>query len=194
ADAIARPERGNPYPCEPIGSLRQEHLELAVDDHEERRRRLPFLDDELRGRDGQDSSPAADRFEARRIESLKQLAPRQRGHDRIRSHDDSFPWWRAVSTGFRSGSLIRAKRRGFYQQGGFMQSVPITGYSSGFGSLAAVVENRAALRYVRSMDRDATRAFVERDWGAFERLRFAERAARYRKEGAAGTVRRSRAL
>ena len=75
-----------------------------------------------------------------------------------------------------------------------MQSVPITGYSSGFGSLAAVVENRAALRYARSMDRDATRAFVERDWGAFERLRFAERAARYRKEGAAGTVRRSRAL
>jgi hypothetical protein len=44
------------------------------------------------------------------------------------------------------------------------------------------------------MDREATRAFVERDWGAFERLRFAERAVRYRKEGAAGTVQRSRAL
>jgi hypothetical protein len=57
----------------------------------------------------------------------------------------------------------------------------------------AFVENRAALRYARFMDRD-TRAFVERDWGVFERLRFAERAARYRKEGAAGTVKRSRAL
>jgi hypothetical protein len=51
-----------------------------------------------------------------------------------------------------------------------------------------------ALRYACSMDRDATRAFIGRDWGAFARLRFAERAALYRKDGAAGTIKRSRAL
>src|SRR2546422_9391896 len=59
----------------------------------------------------------------------------------------------AESSGPASGCdrSFMLERRGFYQQGGFMKSVLITGCSSGFGMLAAVTAAKSGFRVFATM-------------------------------------------